>query len=238
MSASAVPEWLSRNVPTLNPHEQELVARAKVCVVGCGGLGGFVCEFLVRLGVGSLVLIDGDVFCESNLNRQILATRGTLGASKAECAAERALSISPGLHVEAHGCYLDEDNAQRLVAGCDVVVDALDNAASRVVLERACELQGIPLVHGAVRGTLCQIAVIMPGERVLERLYHGHCEPPAAGTSEFSALKTTLSFTPALCASLEVAQALRIITGRSRVLGPGCIHYLNAQTLDHNTLQL
>ena len=221
----------SRNIPTISKDDQGRLGTSKAVVVGCGGLGGFCAEYLVRLGVGSLVFIDADTFAESNLNRQILATCDTLGHAKAACAAERARTINPGVSVIAHEVFLDEDNAEALIAGADVVVDALDNPASRVVLEAACARAGIPLIHGAVRGKLAQVAVIYPGEGTLSRLYAGHTDLSTLPVEELRNLKSTLSFTPPLAAALEISEALKVLLGQPRGIAAGEVVLLDAETL-------
>ena len=221
----------SRNSPTICEDDQARLASAHAVVVGCGGLGGFCVEYLVRLGVGSLAVIDADTFAPSNLNRQVLATQATLGCGKAVCAAERARSINPDVRVVAHGVFLDESNAEALIADADVVVDALDNPGSRVVLETACEKAGVVLVHGAVRGKLAQVAVIHPGEGTLSRLYAGHTDLGEVSRDELRSLKSTLSFTPPLAAALEISEALKAILDQPRGIAAGEVLLLDAQTL-------
>ena len=207
------------------------LAAARIAVFGVGGVGGFCVEALARAGVGTLHLYDDDTVSESNLNRQILATCDTLGHAKAACAAERARTINPGVSVIAHEVFLDEDNAEALIAGADVVVDALDNPASRVVLEAACARAGIPLIHGAVRGKLAQVAVIYPGEGTLSRLYAGHTDLSTLPVEELRNLKSTLSFTPPLAAALEISEALKVLLGQPRGIAAGEVVLLDAETL-------
>ena len=231
-------EPFSRNIPTISAADQERLAKSTACVVGCGGLGGFICEFLVRLGVGHLVAVDADVFAPSNLNRQVLATRDTLGRSKALCAAERARAINPEVRVDVHEVFLDQGNARELIAGADVVVDALDNPASRVVLEAACEGAGLVLVHGAVRGQLAQVAVIHPGEGTLARIYEGHTDLGGLDADALRTLKSTLSFTPPLAASLEVAEALKVLLGQERGIGAGELVLVDARRMTMQRVRL
>lgn len=230
-------EPCSRNHPTISQADQETLRQARVCVVGCGGIGGYVIEFLTRLGVGALTLVDADVFTMSNLNRQILATRETLGLSKVACAARRAATINPDIRLSTWEVFLDEGNAQEILQGANVVIDALDNAASRVALEHACEEAGLVLVHGAVRGELAQVAVIYPGEGTLSRMYAGHTDTTALDADTLRTLKSTLSFTPPLAASLEVAEALKVLLGQPRSIGAGEVLFADAGTMTFSRVE-
>lgn len=100
-----------RNIPAISEAEQVILAGKTVAVIGCGGLGGHLIELLCRVGVGSIRVVDGDVFEESNLNRQLLSTMATLDTSKAQAAAERVRAISPETAVTVCPVFLDEQNA-------------------------------------------------------------------------------------------------------------------------------
>lgn len=198
-----------RNIPTITEGQQRMLTESTVFVAGCGGLGGFIIEFLVRLGVGGIVACDGDTFSTSNLNRQILATSETLGKSKALTARNRALSINPDLRFTALDMFLDENNAPECLEGCDLAMDALDNGHSRFILAQAASAKGIPLVHGAVGGHRIQTAVASPESTFLTDLYRDYTEPIS---------KSVLSYVPAVCAALQVSQALSILTGDTAAL--------------------
>lgn len=196
----------TRNIPSITKEEQELLGKKKVFVAGCGGLGGFVIEFLVRAGVGSVRAADGDVFSESNLNRQILSDREHLGKSKVLTAGERALGIRPEMDFEAYEGFLTPENAASLVAGCDLAVDALDSIKARCVLMEACRNEGISMIHGAIDGWLIQAASAYPEDGIIDMLY--------GGKEESTKTVSTMSFIPAACASVEVSEAVKILTGQ------------------------
>ena len=166
----------SRNIPALTEEEQAVLAGKAVAVIGCGGLGGHLIELLARVGVGSIRCVDGDVFEESNLNRQLLSTMETLGCSKAKAAAERVKAIDPAVQVTAHPVFLTRDNARELLSGCDAVLDALDSIESRRILSDACAELGIPLVYGAISGWVAQAGVSMPGDRLIDALFPADVE--------------------------------------------------------------
>ena len=204
----------SRNIPALSEAECAVVHGKTVAVIGCGGLGGYLIEFLARVGVGSIRCVDGDVFEESNLNRQLLSTVSLLAASKANTAAERVKAINPHVQVSAFPVFLDETNARELIAGCDAVLDALDNIDARRILANACKMENIPYIYGAIAGWVAQAAICMPGEQLIEKLY-----PEETVIKD----KSVLSFTPALCASMQAALCVKLLTGKP--VETGVLHY-------------
>ena len=211
----------SRNIPALSREEQAILADRTVAVIGCGGLGGYLIELLCRVGVGTIRAVDGDVFEQSNLNRQLLSTIDTLGTPKAQAAAERVKAIDPGIRVEARCVYLDEHNARELVAGCDAVVDALDSIAARRTLAKACEMLQIPLVFGGISGWVAQAAVSMPGDHLIETLF-----PESIELKD----RSVLSFTPALCAAMQASLCVRLLAGRPVKTGSiSCFDLLNQE---------
>lgn len=211
----------SRNIPALSREEQALLAGKTLAVIGCGGLGGYLIELLCRVGVGTIRAVDGDVFEQSNLNRQLLSTMDTLGTPKAQAAAERVKAIDPGIRVEARCVYLDEHNARELISGCDAVVDALDSIAARRTLAKACEMLQIPLVFGGISGWVAQAAVSMPGDHLIETLF-----PESIELKD----RSVLSFTPALCAAMQASLCVRLLAGRPVKTGSiSCFDLLNQE---------
>jgi molybdopterin/thiamine biosynthesis adenylyltransferase len=161
----------ARNIPALTEEECTLLRQKRVLVVGCGGLGGHIIDQLARIGVGFLRVVDGDVFESSNLNRQLLSDVPRLGISKAKAAADHVVRVNPDVSVEAVGEFLTESNAAALLAGCDAVMDALDNIQSRKILASACETAKIPYVYGAIQGWVAQAGISMPGENLIGKLF-------------------------------------------------------------------
>lgn len=194
----------SRNIPALSEMDMEKLAASSVLVVGCGGLGGNIIEYLTRAGVGALTVVDGDVFEESNLNRQILSTSENIGQKKALAAAERIKAIDPDVKVTAVCDFLTKDNASELMSGVDLVVDALDNASARLVLEDAASEAGLAIVHGAICGWDLQAMLVPPGSGLLHQMYPEGYTP---------ASKTSLPVTPAVCAAIEASVAIRYLCG-------------------------
>lgn len=197
-----------RNYKMLTPTDQIKLADSRVCVIGCGGLGGYVIEMLARLGVGYLTLVDGDVFDETNLNRQVLSTEANLGALKARVASERVKAINSQISVVEHAVFFKDENAMDLISGHDVVVDALDKIPTRLLLQETCKSLNVPLIHGAIGGWYGQVSVVYPGDDTLSKLY-------AEGSDK--GVEKDLgnpSFTPAFVASIEVSECLKVLLGK------------------------
>lgn len=202
-----------RNVPALTEAECEALRRKRVLVVGCGGLGGHLIDMLARIGIGAMRVVDGDVFEPSNLNRQLLSEVSTLELSKAKAAAARVNRVNPEVEVEAVAEEMTEGNVHALLLGCDAVLDGLDNVESRRVLASACAGAGIPYIYGAVNGWVAQAAISMPGDHLIDLLY-----PKDVVIKN----KSVLSFTPALCASIQVSQCVKLLVGRAVETGTVC----------------
>ena len=202
------PHRYDRNVEALSTEECSTLASKHVAIVGCGGLGGLVIEALARIGVGHLRVIDGDVFEESNLNRQLLCTESTLGKEKALVAAERVGVINSEVEAEAIVAYLDEHNAAKLLGGVDCVVDCLDNLEARFWMAHACQHLGIPVVYGAIAGWFGQVCTVYPGDASFASIYG---EP--FGTSQHKKLGN-LPFTAYAISSLQAAEAVKVLLDR------------------------
>ena len=143
----------SRTERLLGKENMEKLAVARVCIFGIGGVGGYVAEALARSGVGHLELVDDDVVCLSNLNRQIIATHETLGRYKVDVMKERILSINPDAEVTVHKCfYLPETRAQFDFTYFDYVVDAIDTVAGKIALVLQAEESGTPVISSMGAG--------------------------------------------------------------------------------------
>lgn len=201
-----------RNMKALTLSENERLREFKVCVVGCGGLGGYVIEHLGRLGIGHITAVDGDVFEEGNLNRQLLSDETVLGKGKAEQAKKRMALVNSDVEVTAVSEYLTESNSEKILMGHDIIVDALDNITARVIIEREAQRRGIPLVHGAIAGWFGQVSVIMPGKPLLERLYHTGDEKGVE--NELG----NLPFTAAATAAIQAAETVKTLLARDGAL--------------------
>lgn len=202
----------SRNMLTLSAEENDLLKTFRVCVIGCGGLGGYVIEMLGRLGIGTITAVDGDVFEESNLNRQILSSVDSLGKSKALEAKNRMALVNPFIVVNAVYERLTQENGINILKDHDVIIDALDSISTRLLLEGMAEELNTPLIHGAIAGWYGQVSTIFPGDRTLSKLYP---DPNVKGLEKELG---NPSFTPALVASIEATEAVKVLIGRGSPL--------------------
>lgn len=200
-----------RNFPAFTEDDFKRIQNATVTVVGCGGLGGYIIEMLSRIGIGALNLIDGDVFEASNLNRQLLSSEENLGTSKAKAGELRVKTINTLVKTQSFSCFLTKENGSELLEGSTLVVDALDNVPSRFILEGLCETKNLPLIHGAIGGWFGQVTTIFPGDRTISRLYtkENQYDSKSMGNP---------SFTPALIASIQVSETLKVITQKEDLL--------------------
>ena len=150
---NAMENQFSRTERLLGKENMEKLSAARVCIFGIGGVGGYVVEALARSGVGHLELVDNDVVCLSNLNRQIIATHQTLGQYKVDAMKERILSINPAAEVVTHRCfYLPETQAQFDFTTFDYVVDAIDTVAGKISLVLQAEAGGTPIISSMGAG--------------------------------------------------------------------------------------
>ena len=192
----------------LSAEENGRLAEFKACVIGCGGLGGYVIEHLARLGLGHITAVDGDVFEESNLNRQLFSDETVIGKNKAEQAKARIGIVNSDVCVTAVNEFLTEENCGQILKGHDIIIDALDNVAARRLIEKEAGKQKIPLVHGAIAGWYGQVCVIMPGDSVFDKIYQGSAEKGLE--SELG----NLPFTAAAAAAIEAATAVKVLLGK------------------------
>lgn len=143
----------SRTQLLLGEDSMDKLANARVAVFGIGGVGGYVCEALVRSGVGEFDLIDDDKVCLTNLNRQIIATRSTVGKYKTEVMKERMLDINPNVKVNIHNCFFLPENADDFpFAEYDYVVDAVDTVTAKIELVMKCQKEKTPIISSMGAG--------------------------------------------------------------------------------------
>ena len=202
----------SRNKNLMSDDEITLLSQKKVCVLGLGGLGGYIVEMLSRIGVGSLTLVDGDVFDETNLNRQLFSSMNNLGSSKALEAEKRVRGINPLTKVIPVYEFVDSSNAMKIIANHDVIVDALDSIDLRKYIAKVCTELNLPLVHGAIAGWYGQVATIYPNDTTLDILY------PKDIKRGIEKELGNPSFTPALVASIQVSEVIKLLLNRGDLL--------------------
>ena len=201
----------NRNFSTISHKEQEILAGSHVAVIGLGGLGGGVIEMLARTGVGTLTLVDGDVFDATNLNRQLLSREENMGVSKAREARKRILAINSTIRVNFFQAYADETNFDGMIQGADLVVDCLDTIATRFLLQEKAQRKGLPIVSGAIAGVCGQVTVIFPEDSGYELIYGEKKEAQSPGVE---ALTGNISYCALFVASLQASECIKVLLRR------------------------
>ena len=223
LSLGIVPYRYVRNRDAISVEEQLKLAASRVAVIGAGGLGGQVILLLARVGIGHLVVVDHDLFDETNLNRQALSLRESIGRPKSEQAAAQVRSINPGVEVTSHQAKIDALNARAILDGSDVVVDALDNVPTRFALEKATKALKIPLVHGAVAGFEGRMMTIFPEDRGLKNLY-GNEQVKVDDAKRPEAILGVPALTPSFIANLQAMEVIKIILERGKLFRNTMLH--------------
>lgn len=201
-----------RNVDILSAAEQLALAESRVAVVGAGGLGGQVILLLARVGVGTLVVVDCDRFDETNLNRQALCVGETLGEPKTKAAVEAVSAINPGVRVIPHQVKIDAGGIEKILAGCHVVVDGLDNVPDRLLLQEWAGRLEIPMVHGALAGFEGRVMTVFPGDAGVRQLY-GEA-PVGADAQRPEAVLGVPAVTASLIGTFQAMEVLKILLHR------------------------
>jgi len=218
-------EMVSRQMGLLSRADQLKIRDSTVSVIGCGGIGGAAVEMLARMGVGSLRIIDSDVFDVSNINRQLMSSFSALRIPKVDVAVERIRTVNPFSRVEVYHEVFDEENASEIISGSDAVVDALDNITSRVIASMRCASEGIPFIHGAIHGSMGQVTVFREGSPSYEELFRLPSLDLELTADVKARLRELSSETPPvlgpvpnITGCLQAAEVLKLITGRGDVI--------------------
>lgn len=190
---------------------QERLKQARVLVAGVGGLGSAVALYLVAAGIGAIRLVDHDRVELSNLNRQVLHGEADIGQEKVSSAAAKLRQLNSRVEIGAVSEAISEDNIGRLVSGCDLVVDALDNMPARYILNRAALRGNIPFFHGAVYGLEGRVTTIVPGETACLRCIYRGASPPAGDVA-------VLGVTPGVIGCIQAAEVIKYVAGIGRLL--------------------
>lgn len=202
------------NKEAFSQEELDVILQKRISVLGCGGLGGYVCQGFARFGVGGLTVVDGDVFSVSNLNRQLFATEENLGRPKAYVCKEELAKINSDLCVTARVEMMTPQNVCAILADADIAIDCLDNIEGRFVLAEACTALNLPMVHGAIGGFFGQVANLFPGDGLLARIYPDRLKKDTGIEKAMG----NPAFMPQIIAAIQVSEALKILTGKGEIL--------------------
>ncbi|MGH7662086.1 MAG: molybdopterin-synthase adenylyltransferase MoeB [Vulcanimicrobiaceae bacterium] len=203
-------------IPEVGLEGQERLGRARVLVVGAGGLGSPVLAYLAAAGVGRLGVIDDDVVDVTNLQRQILYRTEDVGASKAQLAAERLHALNPQIAIDPIPRRLDASNARELIRLYDVVVDGTDTFATRYLVNDACVLEGKLDVYGSIFRFDGQVSVFGgKGSPCYRCLYP---QPPPPETVPTCAEGGVLGVLPGIVGTWQANETLKILLGIGNTL--------------------
>ena len=199
-------ELISRQMSIVTRSQQERFKEAKIAVIGCGGIGGQTIDL-------------------SNLNRQTLASIKELGLSKSKVAKEKVRLINPYVKVNCFEETVTKENVNKIIGECDIVIDALDNVKTRVIVSRAAENKKIPFIHGAIHGTLGQITVFSADKDInYETMFNLPSKDKDLTedvlddlSSVTSGVPPVIGPTPNLIGCLEAMEAFKIMTGVGKV---------------------
>lgn len=222
-------------LPEIGEAGQARLARARVLIVGAGGLGSPAALYLAGAGVGTIGLIDDDCVSLNNLHRQVLYAEAAVGQPKAAAARRRLEALNGEVNIEAHNARLTADNVDELVARYDLIVDGCDNFATRYLLDASAERLGRPYVYGGVCEFDAQVSVFhAPGRPVgFSRLYPDRAALSAAPPPS----KAIIGPVAGICASIQAAQAIALICGYEVALA-GRLWWMNVKTMESGTLAL
>ncbi|MBG0764163.1 MAG: HesA/MoeB/ThiF family protein [Tissierellales bacterium] len=224
----------SKNLNALSVEDVEKLNNSHVCVVGCGGLGGNILEYISRIGIEKITAVDGDIFDETNLNRQLLSTTENLGLWKVNEARRRLKLINPKVDFAGIKNKITEENIDNLLPkNVDCIIDAVDNIKTRFLLEEFAEKNKIPLIHGAIGGWYGQISVIMPGDKTISKIYQSKEDDEDSKKEPMGNLPHIAS----LIASLEVNELIKLLTGKGDLLRNEML-YIDLKSNSYNKFEL
>lgn len=204
-------------IPQVGRSGQKRLKKASVVIAGAGGLGSPIAMYLAVAGVGHLRLIDCDTVETANLNRQLLHWQKDVGRAKSESALDKLIHLNPDIQVEVRNTKIDARNAPDLVAGCNAVVDALDNLATRYILNRVAVTHGIAFFHGAVNGFEGRAMSILPGKSACLRcLYKGPVPQDVT---------PVIGVTPGIIGTIQATEVIKFLLGKGDLLTDRMIHY-------------
>jgi len=217
-------------LPSFGEEGQQKLKAAHVVVAGVGGLGSLSSMLLVAAGVGHLTLIDADRVELSNLNRQILHWEEDIGVEKVLSAARKLRKLNSTVEVMPRAEEITKENVASLVEGADLVMDAMDNMATRFILNEACVKMGVPFIHGGIHGLLGQITTIIPRRGpCLRCIFPQEVE----GKKPFPVLGAI----PAMVASLQLIEAIKVLVGMGELL-VGRMLLINGEVMEIATIEV
>lgn len=216
-------------MPEIGEAGQEKLKKARVVIVGAGGLGSSIATPLAAAGIGRIRIIDHDTIELSNLNRQFLHSTADLGRPKVTSAVEKLRKLNPDIEIEGLQQKIDESNVSQLVAGFDLIVDALDNLPTRYLLNRTALAMKLPFFHGAVNGFEGRAMTILPGQSAcLWCIYRG---------AQTKGKVPVLGVAPAVIGAIQATEVIKYICGIKPLLTNRLLIY-DGRTMTMNEINV
>jgi len=196
---------------------QEKLKKARVFIAGAGGLGSSSATYLAAAGVGTLRIVDHDKVELSNLNRQVLHWPEDIGQKKVSSAKGKLKQLNPQVKIEAVKERITEANVSKLVDGCDLIVDAMDNLPTRYLLNKVAIEKNIPFFHGAVYGFEGRAMTVIPGQTACLRCVY----MVAIAGEEFP----VIGVTPAVIGCIQATEVIKYLVGIGQLLANRLLVY-------------
>ena len=216
----------------VGPEGQKRLLEGRALVVGAGGLGSPVIQYLAAAGVGALGIVDDDVVERSNLQRQVIHGDGDVGEPKVGSAERYVDRLNPDVDVETHETRLDADDARELIGAYDVVVDCADNFRTRYVVNDAARIEGVPVSHGAIYKFEGQATTLVPDGPCYRCLFP---EAPEPGTVPDCATTGVLGVLPGTVGCIQATEAVKLLLDAGEPL-VGRLLFYDAMELTFETV--
>ncbi len=216
----------------VGPEGQGRLLDGRALVVGAGGLGSPVIQYLAAAGVGTVGIVDDDIVERSNLQRQVIHADDDVGEPKVTSAVQFVERLNPDVAVEAHETRLDVDNARELIGTYDIVVDCADNFQTRYVVNDAARIEGVPVVHGAIYKFEGQATTLVPGGPCYRCLFP---EAPEPGTVPDCATTGVLGVLPGTLGCIQATEAIKLLLGVGEPL-TGRLLFYDAMEMSFETV--
>lgn len=226
------PTRYQRNQNTISIIDQLKLLNSKICIIGAGGLGGYIIEELARIGIGNLTIFDFDTFEDHNLNRQLYATIDSLENSKINLVKTRIQAINPAINLTTVSEPFGINTNESYFKDVDIVIDALDNIQTKMSLANLCNKRSLYLVHGAIAGWYGQVAVQAPGENTVANIYKN-----ATYEKGIESEMGNPAFTPAVIASFQVSETIKILLNKKEAT-TNRVYFIDLLSLKINELSL
>jgi len=217
----------------VGPEGQKKLLDAKVVVLGAGGLGAPVIQYLAAAGVGTLGIIDDDVVERSNLQRQIIHADADVGVPKVDSARNYVEDLNPDVDVQTYETRLDTDNARDVLGEFDVVVDCADNFRARYIVNDVAHLEAIPVVHGAIYKFEGQATTLTPDGPCYRCLFP---EAPEPGTVPDCAATGVLGVLPGTVGCIQATEAVKLVLGVGETM-EGRLLFYDAMDMTFETVE-